>query len=108
MKLTPRATALRRTRTASFLSLGSPQTPLPVIRIAPNPSRLTLRSPPIRNWPAFAAGSSFHLSIADVLSIGRFLSIQVLDSRARDDGTVFFLRRRTFGAKSFLGNPSLE
>ena len=40
---------------ASARSAGSPQIPLPVMRIVPNPSRATRRSFPIRNSPTFAA-----------------------------------------------------
>src|SRR5450755_4624470 len=49
MKFTPRSTALLRTRLASSRSLGSPQMPLPVRRIAPYPRRFTSMSPPILN-----------------------------------------------------------
>src|ERR1700733_7986509 len=55
MKSMPNSTARRSTRTASARSAGWPQIPLPVIRIAPNPSRVTRRSFPIRNSPAFPA-----------------------------------------------------
>src|ERR1700693_3984313 len=49
MKLTPSFTPRFSTRFASSTSLGSPQIPLPVSRIAPNPRRFTSRSPPILN-----------------------------------------------------------
>src|SRR6478672_8887568 len=49
MKFTPRSTARSRTRFASSTSFGSPQIPLPVSRIAPNPRRFTSRSPPTLN-----------------------------------------------------------
>src|SRR4051794_31776899 len=58
MRSTPRSTALRSTRLASSRSGGSPQIPLPVIRIAPNPSRWTSRSPPIVNVPLAWTGRS--------------------------------------------------
>src|SRR5438309_5564765 len=58
MKFTPRSTARRRTRTASSGSRGGPQTPGPVMRIAPKPSRTTGRSPPILNVPLSLAGRS--------------------------------------------------
>ena len=48
----PNSIALRKTRTASARSFGSPHTPFPVMRIAPNPRRWTGRSCPIRNSPA--------------------------------------------------------
>src|ERR1700712_2358391 len=51
MKLTPSSTARRRTRIHSSRSAGGPQTPGPVIRMAPNPRRLTVRSPPKVNVP---------------------------------------------------------
>src|SRR6266496_4939216 len=49
MKLTPSSTARRQTFFAFSRSGGQPQIPSPVNRIAPNPSRLTSRSPPSRN-----------------------------------------------------------
>src|SRR6266496_4894502 len=49
MKLTPSSTARRKTFCAPSRSGGQPQIPSPVNRIAPNPSRLTNRSPPSRN-----------------------------------------------------------
>ena len=55
MKFTPSSTARRRTAIASSRSAGGPQIPGPVIRIAPKPSRLTVRSPPTSMVPAVAA-----------------------------------------------------
>src|SRR5205823_5929250 len=49
MKLTPSSTACRKTFFAFSRSGGQPQIPSPVNRIAPNPSRLTSRSPPSKN-----------------------------------------------------------
>src|SRR6266446_5422539 len=49
MKLTPSSTARRKTFFALSRSGGQPQIPSPVSRIAPNPSRLTNRSPPNKN-----------------------------------------------------------
>src|SRR5437762_1727730 len=49
MRFAPSSTARFRTRFASSRSFGQPQMPSPVIRIAPNPSRFTVRSPPILN-----------------------------------------------------------
>src|SRR5579872_955280 len=43
MASTPSSTARRSTAIASSRSFGQPQTPGPVIRIAPNPSRCTVR-----------------------------------------------------------------
>src|SRR5262245_3122408 len=55
MKVTPRSTARRSTAVASSRSAGGPQIPGPVTRIAPKPSRLTVRSPPTSIVPACAA-----------------------------------------------------
>src|SRR5579875_1132405 len=55
MKLTPSSTARRRVALACSRSGGSPQTPWPVIRMAPNPRRFTVRSPPTSMEPASAA-----------------------------------------------------
>ena len=41
----------RRTRMHSSGSVGGPQMPVPVRRMAPNPRRLTVRSPPMLNVP---------------------------------------------------------
>src|ERR1700683_416332 len=49
MKLTPSSMARFKTRRASSGSLGSPQIPLPVRRMAPKPRRFTSRSLPIVN-----------------------------------------------------------
>src|SRR5215469_7197035 len=54
MKLTPLATTWRRRAMAAAGSGGSPQTPAPVMRIAPKPRRLTVRSPPKVMVPAAA------------------------------------------------------
>ena len=55
MKFTPSSTARRRTAFASSRSGGGPQMPRPVIRIAPKPRRLTVRSPPTSMVPASPA-----------------------------------------------------
>src|SRR5580693_8792848 len=55
MKLTPSSTTRRRVAMACALFGGSPQTPGPVIRMAPNPSLFTVRSPPMSIVPAAAA-----------------------------------------------------
>src|SRR5690242_16847840 len=51
MKFTPSSTARRNTRTHSSRSSGGPHTPFAVRRMAPKPSRLTVRSPPKVNVP---------------------------------------------------------
>src|SRR5215475_5164018 len=55
MKLMPSSTTRRSVAMARSRLGGSPQIPRPVIRIAPNPSRLTVRSPPTSMVPAAAA-----------------------------------------------------
>src|SRR5712692_10806782 len=57
MKLIPNSTARHKTRMAPARSAGSPQIPFPVIRIAPQPNRVTRRSFPIMNSPALPASS---------------------------------------------------
>src|SRR5215831_21102719 len=50
MRFTPSSTARRKTSFALSRSVGQPQiSSFVIIRIAPNPSRLTVRSPPSRN-----------------------------------------------------------
>src|SRR5262245_23473669 len=49
IKFTPSSTARLRTLSAFCRSAGQPQMPSPVTRIAPKPSRLTVRSPPKLN-----------------------------------------------------------
>src|SRR6266702_134306 len=55
MKLTPSSTTRRSVAMAWSRLGGSPQMPGPVIRMAPNPMRLTVRSPPTSMVPAAAA-----------------------------------------------------
>src|SRR6516225_5306522 len=55
MKFTSSSTARRSTALASSRSRGSPQMPRPVRRMAPNPRRLTVRSPPMSMVPEAAA-----------------------------------------------------
>src|SRR5580704_17715865 len=55
MKLTPSSTTRRSVAMACSRLGGSPQIPDPVIRIAPKPMRLTVRSPPTSMVPAAAA-----------------------------------------------------
>src|ERR1700730_3084358 len=55
IKLTPSSTARRRTAIAAARSLGGPQIPSPVSRIAPKPRRLTVSSPPSVIVPPLAA-----------------------------------------------------
>src|SRR5262245_40569987 len=58
MKLTPNSTARRSTAFATSMFGGGPQTPAPVTRIAPKPSRLTVRSPPMSIVPACLASTT--------------------------------------------------
>src|SRR6266481_3097090 len=55
IKLTPSSIARRRTAIAAAGSLGGPQIPSPVIRMAPKPRRLTVSSPPSETFPPLAA-----------------------------------------------------
>src|SRR6478672_6349694 len=64
MKFTPSSIARLSTDLATSRSGGSPQIPEPVIRIAPKPSRLTVRSPPMPIVPASAADA---VSVMDAL-----------------------------------------
>src|ERR1700754_2814439 len=66
MKLTPSSTARRRTALASSRLGGSPQMPSPVIRMAPNPRRLTVRSPPMSIVPAAAATCSLNVQLPQI------------------------------------------
>src|SRR5262245_66384808 len=51
MKSTSSERSRRRTARAATGSFGGPQMPSPVMRIAPKPSRVTSRSPPMANVP---------------------------------------------------------
>src|SRR6266536_4134094 len=55
MKLMPSSTTRRSVAMAWSRLGGSPQMPRPVTRMAPKPSRLTVRSPPTSMVPAAAA-----------------------------------------------------
>src|SRR5712672_672264 len=59
IKLTPSSTARQRTATAAKGSLGGPQIPSPVIRMAPKPRRLTVSSPPSERVPLETASGLF-------------------------------------------------
>src|SRR4051794_34913429 len=61
MKSTPSSTARRSTCFATSGSFGGPQMPGPVMRIAPNPSRCTSRSPPMVRVPLALMGLSLTL-----------------------------------------------
>src|SRR3954453_10322744 len=63
MKFTPSSTARCSTRLHSSGSSGSPQTPSPVSRMAPKPSRWTVSSPPMSKLPAAAAIGSCVVSL---------------------------------------------
>src|SRR5215813_14128160 len=87
MKLTSNSTARRRTANAPALSLGGPQIPSPVIRIAPKPRRWTESSPPKDTSPAELAEIFF--SFATVLlftkTSGKFVVSQ-FDRPKHQDG----------------------
>src|SRR6266567_8832991 len=70
MKLTPSSTTRRSVAMAWSWLGGSPQIPDPVIRMAPKPSRLTVRSPPTSIVPAAAAvGCAFTPYLLLVLTV---------------------------------------
>src|SRR6266851_2302363 len=74
MKLTPSSTTRRSVAMAWSRLGGSPQIPDPVIRMAPKPSRLTVRSPPTSMVPAAAAvGCAFtrYLLLVLIVSLSR-------------------------------------
>src|SRR3954447_4785797 len=62
MRLTPKSTVRLSTFFAFSRSGGHPQIPSPVRRIAPNPSRLTVRSPPIFQVELALAGEAFNIA----------------------------------------------
>src|SRR5579859_813932 len=76
MRFTPSSTARLRTRRASAGSLGSPQTPGPVMRMAPKPRRWTGRSPPILKTPLAlevdSAGDALVFMPSNMIAVARF------------------------------------
>src|SRR6266536_5860085 len=109
MKLMPSSTTRRSVAMAWSRLGGSPQTPGPVIRMAPNPSRLTVRSPPTSMVPAAAAvgcASTRYLLLVT-------LSLSRLSPRAGgDEGTERGLRdgprvarERTSSVRATRGEP---
>src|SRR5258708_660676 len=63
MKLTPSSIARRSAAIAWSRLAGGPQIPWPVTRIAPNPSRFTVRSPPMLIVPAAKASGRSLIAI---------------------------------------------
>src|SRR5215208_4041892 len=70
IKLTPSSTDRWSTRTASSRSLGGPQIPEPVSRMAPKPMRLTVRPAPSVMVPAAAAGTVIVFGVAMKVFLG--------------------------------------
>src|SRR6266498_5977988 len=72
MKLTPSSTARRKTFFAFSRSGGQPQIPSPVNRIAPNPSRLTNRSPPNKDISSVEVEGALlrHPAVQEVAIVG--------------------------------------
>src|SRR6266704_3533109 len=90
MKLTPSSTTRRSVAMAWSRLSGSPQMPGPVIRMAPNPSRLTVRSPPTSMVPAAAAvgcASTRYLLLVTV-SLSRLPPRADAGEDGRAEGTV--------------------
>src|SRR5579864_8427725 len=120
MKLTPSSTVLRSVAMAWSRLGGSPQIPDPVIRMAPKPSRLTVRSPPTSMVPAAAAvGCAFTRYLLLVLTVslsrpapacgrgGRNLG----EAMANEAGSVSLLAQRGFrrgGRPGHHGHGGLE
>src|ERR1700722_15041805 len=78
MKLTSISTALRRTASAALRSVGGPQTPSPVRRMAPKPRRWTESSPPKQTSPAKLAETLFSLlfkTISFQAACGEFFAL---------------------------------
>jgi hypothetical protein len=65
---------IRRTASAVLRSLGCPQMPSPVRRIAPKPRRCTEISPSSETFPAAIAENSFLFTIASKILIFHFSS----------------------------------
>src|ERR1700759_1350071 len=87
MKLTPSSTTRRSVAMAWSRLGGSPQIPGPGIRMAPNPGRLTVRSPPTSMVPAAAAvgcASTRYLLLVTV-SLSRLPPVR---ARGEDGGAV--------------------
>src|SRR5258706_15735575 len=80
MKLTPNSMARRRTAIAVAGSLGGPQIPSPVRRMAPKPRRLTVSSPPKEIVPAAAANRLVVVSLISILQRPRFVRRRLVHS----------------------------
>src|SRR5690349_13204843 len=90
MKLMPSSTTRRSVAMAWSRLGGSPQIPGPVIRMAPNPSRLTVRSPPTSMVPAAAAvgcASTRYLLLVTV-SLSRLAPVRARGEDRGAAGTV--------------------
>src|SRR5216684_5394835 len=80
MKLTPNSMARRRTAIAVAGSLGGPQIPSPVRRMAPKPRRLTVSSPPRAIVPLPAADRLVVFSLIFILQRPCFVRRRLLHS----------------------------
>src|ERR1700735_2501598 len=82
MNCAPNSTARRKTATALARSLGGPQMPSPVKRIAPKPRRFTVTSLPSKTCPAWLAESSFLFMVSPPISFLQILLMQLLTIEA--------------------------
>src|SRR5262245_61517094 len=104
MKLTPSSTARRRTALAASRSGGSPQMPRPVMRIAPKPRRLTVRSPPRVIVPAADTSASTQATLS--VSYGPRM-ILVTGATGRIGGEAArLLRRRGVPVRALVRDPA--
>src|SRR4029077_21244180 len=118
IKFAPSSTARRNTLSAFSRSGGQPQIPSPVSRIAPNPSRLTDKSPPILKLDlslADAAAKSVAAlpakSDAPPASVARRNNRRLMPSRPTR--SLFALNTSSFIARNlishgFFDQPSLS
>src|SRR5215472_6654000 len=109
IRFTPSSTARLRTFSAFCLSLGQPQIPSPVMRIAPKPSRLTVESPPkakvgfvamFKVVEVSAPRSTSDFPAKSAAPLARLIPINPrrvrLRSRLAVGGSFFMTRGRTF------------
>src|SRR5260221_619294 len=82
MKLIPKPMARRRTAIAALRSLGGPQIPSPVRRMAPKPRRLTVSSPPKSIVPQSAADRLVAFSLMFFLQRRSFVRYRLVYSAA--------------------------
>src|SRR5260370_18047628 len=115
MKLISSSTARRRTASAPFRSVGGPQMPSPVRRMAPKPRRWTEISPPSEIFPAKLAEISFLFMLSSNTVNSNFVSRRrsrrqsFNRQRAHSAGVEHFTldhgRRNTYEIENVLWKP---